>query len=171
VARLLSNPLTPAILTLIKTQGAVLWWNENMEGNVARDVNMRCEEIKIIGMDESRSKRNNDVPDRFDVAFRLSAVPSQDWEKIFIGLLQTQSFDLKCPAWVYKDEVILTCQLNEVKPHHLPRLTRAIDEANAVQKRQISVHLAEIQHQEDLKRQDARALSDLKHSLEISGDV
>ena len=101
------------------------------------------EDVRVVGVARGRVV---DIPNSWRVPFDLSPTPDSDWSALFQDCYDRVKATPDRRAYVSGDLVILEAPPNEVTKHHLPRILRAVREAN-------EEYRAAVERSEDIARQ------------------
>ena len=118
-------------------------------------------DIKITGPnDELTNVPEPSRPAMYDVYFRLSDSPPDEWVQAFMQAWQLRMYSMKRRAWIESDHLIIHCALAEIEKYHKRELLAVISQVNQEYKKLISqqalraTQAAERQAVEDQKKKN-----------------
>jgi hypothetical protein len=88
--------------------------------------------IKVTTCDETKVRKASGSKSRYVVPFSLSGKPTRDWEDIFDDVWRSyrkRSSTPKAQAYVRKGDIVLECELADVK-QVFPSIRELMDAAN-----------------------------------------
>jgi hypothetical protein len=105
------------------------------------------EDIRIIGVDKSRTLRPDPEKQLYDVYFQLSANPSNNWIILFDQERRFPRHNMWRKAWVEGSFIVVRCALDEIEKYHLEDIKIDVEKTNK-------------NYREELKRYEAKAKLD-----------
>lgn len=90
------------------------------------------EDILITDVDKSRAYRPDPDKQLYNIYFRLSARPPQEWVEIFTAERKFPRHNMWRQAWIEDEYIVIHCCLDEIKKYHFDDVT--LDVCNANQK-------------------------------------
>jgi hypothetical protein len=118
-----------ALLVLVSQKG-----NEFVEGTNLSAFKERVADIRIVGLNNARTRKIDGSDVVYEVCFELSGIPTPAWGTLFEGewkMLNATAPGLWQAANIDKGFLMMRCQLQEVLSLHLPFLKKAVAETNA----------------------------------------
>jgi len=127
----------------------------------------KFEDIKIVSLDESRSKSTDPTSALMNIVLNLSASAPHEWASYFNDRWQSHIYMAKRRARILGAHLEICCVPDELQREHVPELKKIIDETNQAYRQ----FLAKEQQAEETYAAKAAAerakLEDLKKTLKF----
>ncbi len=94
------------------------------------DLLMGFDDIRIIGLDESRTYNPDPSKLLFNVYLALSSEPSSDWVEIFNAERRFPRHVMWRRAWIEGNNIVVHCPLDELEKYHLKDLLKDAETTN-----------------------------------------
>lgn len=91
---------------------------------------MSFQDIKVVGVDKSKTYRPDPEKLLYNVYFKLSSEPPIEWVRIFEAERRFPRHTMWRRAWVDGQYVVIHCALDEVKKYHAHDIKQDVANTN-----------------------------------------
>lgn len=104
--------------------------NKSVSLEINTPILEQFDDIKIVGVDRSKTYRPDLKKALFHIYFELSSYPTQEWAQIFEAERQFPRHTMWRHAWLEDKYVVVHCVPDEVKKFHLNDITEDVTNSN-----------------------------------------
>ena len=129
------------------------------------------QDIKIVGMDETASKRPDPNKSRYDIVLTLSASAPSEWSEYFNKRWADYIYGMKRNAYVYGSKLTIHCAIEDapedLEQDHLPELKKIIEEINQQYKEYLQAQKSQKKKEIEYEKAEKQKLDNLKKRIKF----
>ncbi|WP_352420866.1 toll/interleukin-1 receptor domain-containing protein [Proteiniborus sp.] len=141
------------------------------ELEIEMTANEKClsdfEDIRIIGLDESKTYKPNPEKLLYDIYLNLSMRPPMDWRDIFMAERSFPRHTMWRKAWIEGDCIVIYCVPEELEKYHLNDLKQDVANSNAKYRKYLYEMIRKEKEEQIKRNQEKDNLRDLKNRLKF----
>lgn len=128
---------------------------------------MEFEDIRIVGLDEERTRNPDPSYDLYDMYLELSSTAPVPWAKLFAKEWSFPRHTLWREAEVSGGYVVIHCVPDELEEKHLPHLKEAVQKVNEKYREYVAMQEASERRRAEAERKERERIASIGDSLDF----
>ena len=128
---------------------------------------MSFEDIKIVGLDDEKTRPSDKASGLRHMFLRLSESPKSEWIEFFNNQRSFPRHNMWRDAWIAGGYIVVDCVPEEIGRYHLPDLKTDVSNANIKYREYLQEVEAEEEHRRELEQAEKDRLKKVKDGLDF----
>lgn len=125
------------------------------------------EDIRLTGLDESKTYKPNPEKLLYDIYLNLSSRPSMDWRDIFMAERSFPRHSMWRKAWIEGSYIVINCVPEELEKYHLNDLKQDVANSNAKYRKYLYEVIQKEKEEIEKKNYERNKFKDIKTRLKF----
>jgi hypothetical protein len=125
------------------------------------------EDIRITGLDESKTYKPNPEKLLYDIYLNLSSRPSMDWRDIFMAERSFPRHSMWRKAWIEGSYIVINCVPEKLEKYHLNDLKQDVANSNAKYRKYLYEVIRKEKEEVEKKNYERNKFKDIKTRLKF----